>query len=533
MKLRIPRKKELLELQKKYRSDKKIGEVYGVPARLVAYWRAKKKIGAYSFPKYSEEKIQELWNRFGNDEKAGAELNISKAGFRQWRRKYVINHRPIHLSLEQLELALPDLSRRKGLRRETMAQKILARKSGLKRVEVGEAVDIEPDFAISHGRALEIIRKFQQLGADRIWDPCKIAIVLDRHHPGSTGSREPSLKVVREFVKKHKIRDFYDIGQGVCHQLIIENALISPGQLVLSSDPQALSYGSIGAFASSMTTDEMAVIWASGRIWLRVPETIKVTLNGRLSRGVSVKDIVLKISHGLLSHADYKALEFYGPAVGAMSVSERLTLVGAFGDIGFKSAIVPFDETASRFLKKLVKTKFNPVSSDPDAPFADEAEFDIAYLTPQVGMSTHGFNAQAIEDMVGRRIDQVILGCCSNGRIDDLEVAARILRGRQISRDTRAVVIPASRKVLLEAIDRGYIRAFVDAGCMILNPGCDSCLEAHTQMLEPEERALSTASWNCSGQVESAESEVYLASPATAAATALEGEIADPRKYTK
>lgn len=533
MNLKIPKKKELQELQRKYRSDKKIGEVYGVPARLVAYWRAKKKIGAYSFPKYSEEKIQELWSRFGDDEKAGAELNISRAGFRQWRRRYDINQRPAHLSLEQLELPLPDLSRRKGSRRETMAQKILARKAGLKRVEVGDTVNIEPDFTVCHGCAAEVIQKFQQIGACRIWDPARVAIVLDRHSHDSSCGREPSLKIVRDFAKRHKIKDFFDIGQGISHQLIIENALVSPGQLVFGNDQQSLFYGSIGALASAMTAEEMAVIWASGRIWLRVPETTKVILNGRLSRGVSVKDVVLKIGHGLLPHADYRALEFHGPATGAMSVSERLTLVGAFGDIGYKSASVPFDDTASRYLKKLIKSKFNPVASDPDAPFCDEVEFDIDYLTPQIGLANDGLNAQAVEEVAGRKIDQVVIGCCSNGRIDDLEIAARIMRGRQVARDIRVIIIPASRKVLLDAIDRGYLRVFIDAGCMILNPGCGSCIEAHAQMLEPGEKALSTSNWNCPGRSLAVDSEVFLASPATAAATALEGEITDPRKYTK
>lgn len=530
--MKIPKKKELLELQKKYRSDKKIGEVYGVPARLVAYWRGKKKVGAYSFPKYSEEKIQELWSRFGDDEKAGAELNISKAGFRQWRRRYDINQTPIHLSLEQLELPLPDSTRRKGSRRETVAQKILARKSGLKRVEVGETVNIEPDFVISHDGTFEVLEKFLQIGAERFWNPGKTAVVLDQNQHAFNGNKEPSLKVIRDFAKKHKIKDFYDIGQGICHQLIIENALVAPGHLILSCDTQALSYGGIGAFASAISPEEMAVIWASARIWMRVPETIKLSLSGRLSRGVSVKDIILKISKELLSRADYKALEFHGPAVTAMSVSERLTLAGAFGDIGFKSAIAPFDDTSLRFLKRTLKTKFNPVMSDPDACFSDEIEFDLDYITPQIGHATDSLNSQAIEEMAGKRIDQVILGCCSNGRIDDLEVAAKILRGRQISRDLRAVIIPASQKVMLEAIDRGYVRTFIDAGCMVLNPGCGSCFEAHAQMLEPGEKALSTATWACPGRMQ-IESDVYLGSPATAAATALEGEIADPRKYVK
>ena len=531
--MKIPKKKELSELQKKYRTDKKIGEVYGVPARLVAYWRSKKKIGAYSFPKYSEDKVQELWDRFGDDERAGAELNISRAGFRQWRRKYNIIQRPPHLKLEQLELPLPDLTRRKNARKETLAQKILLKKSGLKRVEVGDVVNIEPDLAISHEASGKIISHFQKIGAERIWDPSRVAVVLGSAKAAENGNGIPGCKVIREFFKKQRVRNFYDVGQGVCHQLLVENAHVMPGQLAVSSDHLAPSLGSLGAMAIELSSSEMAAVWATGRIWLRVPETVKVTLNGRLSRGVSTRDIVLKIARDLQTQANYRVIEFHGPVVCGMSMSERLTLAGSAADIGAKSAIIPFDETSARFLRKLVKSKFSAMTADQDAAYAAEIEFDMNYLTPQVSMISDGIRAQSIEELAGKRIDQVVIGCCSNGRIDDLEVAARLLRGRRISRDLRAVVIPASMKIYAEALDRGFLRALVDAGCIVMSPGCGSCIEAHLRMLEPGEKALSTSSWSCPGCHDLSESEIYLASPATAAASALDGSITDPRKYMK
>jgi homoaconitase/3-isopropylmalate dehydratase large subunit len=531
--VKIPKKKELLELQRKYRSDKRIAEVYGVKPHLVTYWRAKKRIGAYSFPKYSEEKIQEIWNRFGDDEKAGAELNITRAGFRQWRRKYNIDHRPAFLKLEQLELPLPDFGRRKISRKESIAQKILAKKSGLKRAEVGEIITVEPDLAISQSLTKDIIAYFAQLGAERIWNPLKIIIALDQLDTAREGNGSLSFKAIREFAKKHKTRNFYDVGQGICHQLMVENGHIIPGQLYLTNDHHAPAYGSLGALAMELTPEEIAVVWATGRIWLRVPETIKVTINGRLSRGVFARDIVLRIGQKLLPHVNYRVVELHGPVVNALSMSERMTLADSAADLGCKSAIAPVDDTVTRYLRKITKTKFAPVSPDPDACYANEIDFDIDYLTPQVGMPFDGANVLPIEEVAGRHINQIIIGCCANGRIDDFEIVARILRGRQVCRDTRVVVIPSSKKVLLEALDRGFIRSFLDSGCMIMNPGCDSCAQSHRWMLEAGEKALSTAAWNCPGQSSISDSEIYTVSPATAAASALEGVIADPRKYIK
>lgn len=531
--MKIPKKKELLELQRKYRTDKKIGEVYGVPARLVAYWRSKKRIGPYSSPKYSEEKIQELWDRFGNDEKAGAELNISKAGFRQWRRKYGINQRPAHLKLEQLELPLPDFNRRKSSRRETIAQKILARKSGLKRVEVGEIITIEPDLVVADSRVYEAVSHLRQIGGERIADPSKTVIVLDQREAVDDGNGLPPHRAIREFARKQKIRAFYDIGQGVCHQLILENAHVIPGQLVLTSDPYGLSYGAIAALAAQLSPAEIAVVWASGRIWLRVPETIKVVLAGRMGRGVSARDVILKIGRELAPEANYRAAEFYGPVIDAMSVSDRLTLAGAAADLGFKTVIVPFDDVTGRFLRKIIKTKYATPAVDPDASYCHEAEFDIEYLTPQVGSAHDTYLSHPVEEFVGKRLDQVVIGCCANGRIDDLEAAARILRGRQINRDVRAIVIPGSRKIYLEALERGFVRIFLDSGCIVMNPGCGSCLEAHRRMLAEGERAISTACDKCPGHRGAAETEIFMASPVTAASSALEGAIADPRKYIK
>jgi 3-isopropylmalate/(R)-2-methylmalate dehydratase large subunit len=532
--LRIPKKKELLELQRKYRSDKKIGEVYGVPARLVGYWRSKKRIGPYSFPKYGEEKILELWERYGDDARAGAELGISAAGFRQWRRKYGISRKPLQLRLEQLELGLIDPNRKKNSRRETAPQKVLARKSGLKRVEAGQIVNVEPDLAMSHDNSDLVIDYFKQIGASRIWNPNKIIIVLDRRMPVESHEAAEAHRRIREFVKRQKIKNFYDIGEGICHQVVVENGYMLPGQLAVGTDWHATSYGCLGGVSTYVSTAEMAAIWAVGKIWLKVPSSVKILINGNLGRAVYARDIMLKLMRDMAPDAiNYRALEFHGSAVAAMSVSERFTMTIVAIEMGAKSAMVPFDDTTARYLKKITKARLTPIKSDPDAIYDDEIEIDISYLTPQVGCPDGPRDVVPVEEASGKRIDHVIVGFCVNGRIDDLEITARILRGRRIHRDLRMMIVPGSRKVLTEALDRGYIKTFIESGCLVVNPGCWPCPSAHSGNLARGERVLTAGGTGYYRGNGSYDSEVYLASPATAAATALEGSIADPRKYVK
>ena len=355
--MRIPNKKELLELQRKYKTDKKIGEVYGVPARLVAYWRSKKKIGSYSQPKYTNEQILEYWERFGDDGRAGAELGISAAGFRQWRRKYKIIKKPAQLRLEQLELNLGNNHRRKSSKKETLIQKVLAKKAGLKKVEIWQFIDVEPDLAISNNNSDSVIEFFENTGAKKIWDTARVVIVLDCRLPAISAEISKAHNRIREFAKKKKIKNFYDIGEGICNQVILENAHILPGNLAFGSHHQATSYGCLGAVSAKINPAEMAALWATGKMWMKVPPTVKVVINGKPGRGVYAKDIILKLMRDLLNHnVNYKSLEFYGTAVSSMSVSERLTLTGFAELTGAKSAVVPFDDVAMRYIKKITKT---------------------------------------------------------------------------------------------------------------------------------------------------------------------------------
>lgn len=532
--MKIPRKKELIELQKKYRTDKKIGEVYGVPARLVAYWRSKKKIGAYSHPKYTEEQIIEYWERFGDDSRAGAELGISGAGFRQWRRKYKISKKPDQLRLEQLELDLGDHNRKKSSRKETLIQKIMAKKAGLKEVEVGQFLSVEPDLVVSGNDSYRSIDFFEDAGGKTVWDSSRVVIVLDQRIPLESVENSKAHRKIRAFARKKKIKNFYDIGEGICNQVILENAHILPGNLALCSHHQATSYGCLGAVSTKVDPMEMAALWATGRLWLRVPHSIKVVINGKLGRGVFAKDIILKLMRDFIGKkVNYKSLEFYGSAVSAMSVSERFTLTGFAEFTGAKSAIVPFDDITMRYIRKITKSKYTPVKADTDAVYENVIEIDVNYLTPQISLSGESGHTVPLEDAAGKRIDLVVLGSCANGRIDDMEVAARILRGRRINRDLRMIVIPGSRKILIEAIDKGLIKTFVESGCVIVSPGCGSCISSHNGIYIPGERILTTTCGNLNGGLDSDNFDIFMASPATAAATALEGNIADPRKYLK
>jgi len=531
--VRIPKKKELFELQKKYHTDRKIGEVYGVPGRLVTYWRSKKNIGPYSLPKYSRERIIDLWERYGDDKLAGIELGISGPGFRRWRLQYGLKHKPPVLKMEQLELGFIDISRfGKSSKRETFVRKILARKAGLKTVETGQPLEIAPNFTVINDNAVKAVDQFYKNGHSKVWDASKIVVMLNHMPISENESYADEQKKIREFARKQGIGAFYDIGWGISHLVIIEEGLVLPGQLIVGTDYYAPTPGCIGAFSARVTPTEMADIWSTGRIKIKVPPTIGVLINGHLSRGVSSADIILKLSRDIskIVGGD-KAVEFYGPAISAMTISQRFNLVSLAVEAGAKAAIVPFDEITQRYIKKINKSKFKPINADIDAEYETEIESDISYLTPQVVCPNNFKHITAVEDIAGKRIDYVVLGGFSGGCLEDLEIAAAILRGRRIHRGTRMLVIPGSRKTYLEAIDKGYIRAMVESGCLVLCSSYSACYGANKNMQAKGERVLTTSRMKSDSTNGDRNAEVYISSPATAAATALNGAITDPRKY--
>lgn len=531
--MKIPRKEELLKLQAQYKTDRKIGQVLGAPAYLVAYWRRKKKIPKYSLPKYGFEKIKELWEIYGDDRKSGKELSISKAAFYKWRRKYNLLEKPKVLKLAQLEFTLPGSGRGKN-RGLTIAQKGLALKAGKSEVRVGEIVYVEPDLAMSHDNAGLVIKQFREIGVAKVWNPDKIVIPLDHRAPAESEKTAEAHRSIRLFVKEQGIKNFYDIKEGICHQVVIEKGHILPGELAVGTDSHTTSYGCLGALSTGIGATEMAAVWATGKIWLRVPESLKLTINGRLPLGVYAKDAILYIIGELtVEGANYKSVEFYGDTVENMSVSERFTLANLSMEMGGKFAIVPFDNVTKKYLKGRTKKTYQPIFADENAIYENEYEYNISRLEPQVACPHNVDNVKSIDEVKGIKIDQVLLGSCTNGRIDDLEIAARLLKGKKVHPDTRMLVLPGSKSIYLEALKRGIIKTFLEANCVVLNPGCGPCLGAHEGLLAKGERCLATTNRNFKGRMGSTESEVYLASPATAAATAIRGEISDPRDFLK
>jgi 3-isopropylmalate/(R)-2-methylmalate dehydratase large subunit len=540
--MRIPKKEELLKLQARYKTDRKIGEALGgVPEYLVAYWRRKKGIGRYSLPKYTKEQIKDLWERYGNDEKAGTELGISKSGFYKWRKIYDLMERPKALKYQQLEFTLDgkpngsaSVSRAPGVSGQTMAQKLLAQKAGKTEVQVGEIVNVEPDLAMSHDNAGLVIKQFRQIGQSRVWNPGRIVIPLDHRAPAESEKTATAHKSIREFVKEQGIKNFYDIREGICHQVIIEKGHILPGQLAVGTDSHTTSYGCIGALSTGIGATEMAAVWATGKIWLRVPESLRIIIKGPMPRGVYAKDVILHIIGQLtVEGANYKSVEYYGETVARMSISERFTLCNLSMEMGAKFAVVPFDKVTRKYLAGVTGKDYSPIFSDVDAVFDNAYEFNVSKLEPQIACPYSVDNVKPVSQVKGTKIDQVVLGSCTNGRLDDLEIAARILKGRKAHPDLRMLVLPATRTIYTQALRKGYLRTFLDAGAVILNPGCGPCLGAHEGILAAGEKCLATTNRNFKGRMGSAESEVYLASPAVAAVTATKGEIADPRGFIK
>ncbi|HPI33547.1 MAG TPA: aconitase family protein, partial [candidate division Zixibacteria bacterium] len=452
---KIPTKGELLQLQKLYKTDEKIGErLGGVPAYLVAYWRRKKNVAKHSVPKFSEAEVRNLWERFGDDDRCGLELGISKAAFYNWRRRYGIREKPPFLKLEQLELNLPGLKQRGHavslLGKQSAAQKIIAMAAEREKVEVGELVVVQPDVTIAHQDAAAVVRAFKEIGTEYVWNPARISVALARCNDSDGCVSAADHRLVREFVRRQGIPKFYDVYEGGCHQLVVEDGLVAPGQLVLGSDVYATSYGALSAFAAAISPAEMATVWATGRIWLRVPPTIRIDVTGRRARGVYTRDVILYLLKRLgPQRADYAAIEYQGPAVSHMSISERVTLCNASADLGAKAAICPFEAVTRRYLNARGGGRYQAMLSDKDAEYVEMFQINIDQLTPQIAGPNSAAEIHAARELDGLSVQMVVIGGGTNGRFDDLRVAADILKGKQVHQDCRVLVVPASRSVYL------------------------------------------------------------------------------------
>ena len=409
----------------------------------------------------------------------------------------------------------------------TISQKIFSRASGsTKMVGPGEIVEAGVDYAMSHdGTSVLAIRAFQEMAGERVWDPDRIVIPFDHIVPANNETAAELQRDVRAWAKEQNISHFYDSGCGVCHQVFPEQGFALPGLLLVGADSHSCTYGALGAFGTGVGATDMAEIYSRGRLWFKVPETIGVHLAGRRRPNVSAKDIALMVIGELgADGATYKTVEYIGPAAEELSVSGRMTLCNLGVEMGAKAAIVPPDVKTEQFLAGRARQAYRPVYSDPEA-YEQTLEYDISDLEPQVAFPFRVDNVRPVSEQAGLPVDQVFIGTCTNGRMEDLEAAARILKGKQVR--VRTLVIPASRQVLLEAMHKGVIQTLVEAGSMIGPPGCGPCLGAHMGVLGEGEVCVSTSNRNFPGRMGKG-GLVYLASPATAAASALQGCLAVP-----
>lgn len=414
---------------------------------------------------------------------------------------------------------------------KTFSEKILSQKAG-QDVKAGEVVTVSPDFILSHDNAAAIIQEFKKLGLKKVKSPHKIVIILDHVVPASTEKYALNHKNIREFVSEQTIKNFFDINCGICHQVFSEKGFALPGKLILGSDSHTTTYGAFGAFAAGIGRSEVASFWATDKIWLRVPETIKIEIKGKLPPGIYAKDVILKIigDEGA-DRANYRAVEFFGEAAKNFSLASRMVVANMAAEMGAKNSyFVPDEETIS-FLKERKKDEFQIITSDDKASYEAIIPIDISSIEPQVACPHTVDNVKPVSDVEGVKFHQALLGTCTNGRLEDLEVAARILKGNKIHPRVRVLVIPASSETYLLALREGIIDVFLESGCVILNPGCGPCLGAHQGILAPGEIALSTANRNFRGRMGSKDSEIFLASPATVVASSIKGEITDPRKF--
>jgi len=413
---------------------------------------------------------------------------------------------------------------------KTFSEKILGKKAG-KGVIPGEIVEVEPDVAMSHDNTAAISKTFYKIGVDRVYDLDKHVIILDHCTPAANAKFAQNHKDIREFVEKQKIKNFYDINIGICHQVMHEKGHVWPGALILGSDSHTTSYGAFGAFSAGIGRSEMAVIMAMGRIWLRVPETIKVWVEGEFPEGISSKDLMLKIAGDIRADgALYKAIEFCGPTIDRMSVASRFVLSNMAVEVGAKAGyMIPNKETLE-YLKARVRKPFEVVQSDPDANYEAIYEYDVTNLEPMVAKPHTVDNVVPVSEVKGTPIQQVFFGSCTNARVEDFKIVTNILRGKKVHPKVRMLVFPASQEIFLDVLRRGWIAELVEAGAVVMNPGCGPCMGNHEGVPADGEVVIATSNRNFRGRLGNKESEVYLVSPRTAAVSALTGRIEDFRE---
>ncbi len=412
---------------------------------------------------------------------------------------------------------------------QTFAEKILALRSDKRQVNPGDIVEITPQVALSHDNTAAIVGIFQRMGGKKVFNPQMHAIFLDHAAPAPTTKHAENHRIIRDFVHEQAIPHFFDVGRGICHQVLVEEGLALPGEIVLGSDSHTPHAGVMGAFGAGIGRSEMASIWAVGTLWLRVPESLKIIVTGKMPAWVTPKDLALKIIGDLgADGALYLSVEWHGNVIADMSLSERATLTNMAAEMGAKNSYIPPDDKTLDYLSSRARRDIEPVLPDPDAAYLQVLEIDAGGLEPMIACPHTVDNVKPLSEVTGTKVDQAFLGTCTNGRLEDLASAAEILRGRKLSPGTRMIVIPASSEILREALLKGYVEDFLNAGALVESPGCGPCMGNHLGVPAPGEVTISTANRNFQGRMGTKESEIYLASPAVTAASAVAGEIKHP-----
>ncbi|MHA1917956.1 MAG: 3-isopropylmalate dehydratase large subunit [Candidatus Ranarchaeia archaeon] len=412
----------------------------------------------------------------------------------------------------------------------TAIEKILSKASG-KEVSSNEIVTAQIDKAMSHENAGLVIRIFNEIGVKEVWDPSKIMIIFDHRIPANSIVTAEGQKYIREFIREQGILNFYDINVGICHQVLHEKGHVIPGEIIVGTDSHTPTHGAFGAYSVGIGATEMASVWATGELWFKVPEIINVQCEGELETNVMSKDIALEVVGKLGSDgANFKALEFTGQTIEDLSVASRITLTNLSAESGATSGFMSPNQATLDYLKKTANYSGEPIVSDKDAEYVRTINIGVDSLEPRVSLPHSPANVKNVSDVEGIRIDQAFLGSCTNGRLEDLVAASKILAHKRIHPRVRLLVIPASWVVYKEAMKMGLLETLIDAGGVILNPGCGPCLGAHMGLLAPGEVCVSSSNRNYKGRMGSPESEIYLASPLTVAASAITGKITTPER---
>ena len=413
-----------------------------------------------------------------------------------------------------------------------ITEKILAKASGKKAVHPGEIVDANVDMVMVHDLTGPLaVEAFKRIGTKKVWDNKKVVVILDHQVPAESVKAAELHKTMRQFAKDQNLT-FYDVGRGgICHQVMPEKGHVTPGSIIVGADSHTCTYGAFGSFATGIGSTEAAAVFATGKIWFKVPPTIKVNVKGNFQKYVTPKDLILNIIGKLsVDGAIYKAAEFAGPTIKDMSIAGRMTVCNMAVEMGAKNGIIAPDETTRKFLEDRVRAMpdFKVLQSDRDAEYEKTVEFDVSKMPSQVACPSSVDNVKAVSEVDNVPVDQAFIGSCTNGRLEDLQLAAKVLKGRKVKDGVRALVIPASQEVYRQALQEGLLEIFTDAGAIVCGSACGPCLGGHIGLLAAGETCVSSSNRNFIGRMGSTQAKVYLASPSTVAASAVTGKLTDP-----